>query len=105
MKKTSSQTEIAYRYLIDLLSDVEDKSHLSQLLEILMTEKEQQELINRLKIFAYLQQGSSQREISARLGVGIATVSRGAKVFRQYPIEELLPHLDKVIDVAQNDGT
>ncbi len=104
MKKNDSQMQ-TYRYLMDLLSNIEDRSHLSQLFEVLMTEKEQQELINRLKIFAYLQQGISQREISAKLGVGIATVSRGAKVFRRYPIEELLPHLDKVIDAAQDDGT
>ncbi len=97
MKQTETQKQTAYDYLITLLCKTEDRAHLSQLLSALMTEKEQQEFINRLKIFAYLQQGLPQREISRQLGVGIATVSRGAKAFRQYPIATLFPCLDDVL--------
>ncbi len=97
MKNTDNPIKSTQQYLIDLLSNTDDKSHLSGLLEAIMTEKEQEEIINRIKIFAYLQQGLPQREISAELGVGIATVSRGAKAFRHLPIDELFPNLDKVI--------
>ncbi len=97
MKKTENSKLSAHDYLINLFCESENEAEISQLLEALMTEKEQRELLNRLKIFAYLQQGVSQREISAKLGVGIATVSRGAKAFREYPIETLLPNLSKII--------
>ncbi len=98
MDKSDIQTDVAYQYLLNLLCDIDQQTHLSPLLDTIMTEKEQQELINRIKIFAYLQKGTPQREISSTLGVGIATVSRGAKAFRQYRIDELLPKLDSIID-------
>ncbi len=90
MKKTQ-------QYLIDLLAHTDNPSQLSGLLEAIMTEKELEEIINRIKIFSYLQQGLPQREISVKLGVGIATVSRGAKAYRHLPIDELFPNLDKII--------
>ncbi|MBP2279457.1 TrpR family trp operon transcriptional repressor [Psychrobacter sp. PL19] len=89
----------AYDYLLDLLLETNDKEQLSEILEALLTDKEQQELVNRLKIFALLHQGVTQREISARLGVGIATVSRGAKVFQQHQINELLPNISDKLKV------
>lgn len=87
----------AYDYLLNLLSETTDKSVLSAIFEALLTEKEQLELANRLTIFALLQQGVTQREISAQLGVGIATVSRGAKVFNQHHVDELLPNISQRI--------
>ncbi len=98
MNKSDIQKDAAYQYLINLLCEVNEQAHLSPLLDAIMTEKEQQEFINRIKIFAYLQKNTPQREISSKLGVGIATVSRGAKAFRQYPIADLLPKLDSIID-------
>lgn len=89
----------AYDYLLQLLTNTNDKVHLSEIFAALLTEKEQQELANRLRIFALLQQEVTQREISAQLGVGIATVSRGAKVFHQHQIDELLPDIGKNIDI------
>ncbi len=99
MKHTNTQTPSAndkhhtltYEDLLGLLQTSDDKRHLAHLLGALLTEKEQQELVNRLNIFALLQQGHSQRDISATLGVGIATVSRGAKVFHQQQLQDLLP--------------
>lgn len=85
----------AYDYLLGLLTHTDDKAQLSEIFAALLTEKEQTELANRLRIFALLQQGVTQREISAQLGVGIATVSRGAKVFHQHHIDELLPDIGK----------
>ncbi len=97
MAKENALADKAYDYLLDLLSSTTDKAQLSEILEALMTEKEQQEIVNRLRIFALLHQGVTQREISAQLGVGIATVSRGAKVFGQHNMDELLPNIDDEI--------
>ncbi|PIE48110.1 MAG: transcriptional regulator [Gammaproteobacteria bacterium] len=88
-------TKAAYQYLLMLLAENNDTKNLSQILEALLTDKEQHELANRLRIFALLQQGRPQREISEKLGVGIATVSRGAKAYQQLKVNELLPSLAK----------
>lgn len=83
----------AYTYLLDLLSQSNDKAVISQVLTALLTEKEQAEIANRILIFALLQQGLPQREIAERLGVGIATVSRGAKAYQVNDVANLLPNL------------
>lgn len=99
MLKEDNSSNRAYDYLLDLLIETNDKQQLSEIFDALMTEKEQQELGNRLNIFALLQQGITQREISSQLGVGIATVSRGAKVFQQHQIDELLPNIGDKLNV------
>lgn len=97
MPNPSNLSNSAYDYWLELLSNTTDKQQLAAIIAALMTTKEQQELQNRLKIFALLEQGVTQREISAQLGVGIATVSRGAKAYQQYPIAELLPEIGSKI--------
>lgn len=90
-----SNNQMAYQYLLNYLCDNNDKQKLEQMLNALLTQKEQQELANRVLIFAMLQQNKTQREISETLGVGIATVSRGAKAFQKHHIHELSPDLSK----------
>lgn len=92
MLTTDSQAT-AYTYLLDLLSQSSDKAFIEQLLTALLTDKEQTEIANRIQIFALLQQGLPQREIAERLGVGIATVSRGAKAYQVNDVANLLPNL------------
>ena len=41
------------------------------------------EVANRLQIFEMLEQGIPQRKIAERLGVGIATVTRGSKAYKK----------------------
>lgn len=90
---TDTPQHTAYDYLLTLLSDTHDRTRLTTLLDALLTDKEQSELANRIQIFALLQQGLPQREIAESLGVGIATVSRGAKAYQQHQIAALLPNL------------
>ena len=97
--QAKNQASDAYDYLLKLLVETDDRTRLSAIFNALMTEKEQTELANRLTIFALLQQGMTQREVSAQLGVGIATVSRGAKVFHQHQIDELLPDIGDKINI------
>lgn len=65
--------------LINLLCDITDPVEMSAAIEMILTDKEQQEVDKRLKIFNALEDKVAQREISAQLGVGIATVTRGSK--------------------------
>ena len=97
--QANNQVSDAYDYLLKLLVETNDKERLSAIFGALITDKEQTELTNRLTIFALLQQGMTQREISAKLGVGIATVSRGAKVFSQHQIDKLLPNIGEKIEI------
>lgn len=90
---TTANNISAHQYLITLLASTQDTTKVDELLNALLTDKELQELNNRLRIFALLQQGKPQREISETLGVGIATVSRGAKAYQQHNINQLLPNI------------
>lgn len=80
-------------FLFDLFCQTQDVEHMQQLFYALLTDKERKELVNRIQIFALLQQELPQREIAKRLGVGIATVSRGAKAYQINDVANLLPNL------------
>jgi len=56
--------------------------HMLGALKGLLTPYEQQELVNRLQIFELLSQGVSQRQVAQKLGVGIATVTRGSRALK-----------------------
>ena len=86
-------TTTPYTYLIELLQNSDDPTYIKNLLSAILTDKEQSEITNRIQIFALLQQGLPQREIAERLGVGIATVSRGAKAYQVNDVANLLPNL------------
>ncbi len=73
----------AYQSLLNHLGQMNDANDISALLETLLTDKEQLDISNRILIFDLLKQGVTQRVISQQLGVGIATVSRGAKALQQ----------------------
>lgn len=76
-----------------LLSKCQSEAQLALLLDALLTSKEKLELNNRIEILRRLGAGQTQREIASALGVGIATVSRGAKARAEghfQALEELL---------------
>lgn len=58
------------------------KAEMLDALDALLTPYEQQELVNRLEIFELLSSGMSQREVAKKVGVGIATVTRGSKALQ-----------------------
>jgi TrpR family trp operon transcriptional repressor len=65
-------------HLIDSFVQVQSKKEMEALLRSLLTEKELEELPKRLEIFKQLKKGISQHEIAEKMGVGIATVTRGS---------------------------
>ena len=74
----------AYQSLVQHLTQLTDSHEIEAVLAALLTDKELQEIANRVRIFDLLQQGVTQRAISQQLGVGIATVSRGAKALQRH---------------------
>lgn len=61
-QKTAEEMEVALRHLLTA----------SELLDV----------ANRLQIFEMLEQGVPQRQIAEKLGVGIATVTRGSNAMK-----------------------
>lgn len=79
-----------YQSLLTYLAECHDSANIEVLLDALLTDKEQHEIANRIRIFDLLERGVTQRDISEQLGVGIATVSRGAKAIQSHDISALL---------------
>lgn len=73
----------AYQSLVQHLTELTDSKDIEAVLSALLTDKELQDIANRVRIFDLLQQGVTQRVISQQLGVGVATVSRGAKALQR----------------------
>lgn len=65
--------------LLDHLLEADTRSEMSTRLAQLLTPSEYDEVVKRLQILRMLEQGIPQRKIAETLGVGIATVSRGAR--------------------------
>lgn len=80
----------SYQSLLNHLASCSDSNAIDALFSALLTHKEQQEIANRIYIFDLLERGVTQREISEQLGVGIATVSRGAKAMQTHDVNALL---------------
>ncbi|WP_108124117.1 Trp family transcriptional regulator [Saccharospirillum mangrovi] len=76
---TSSDLPDYKAELLDYLLAINDAQTLDAALESLLTPAEYVEITKRLQIFKMLRAGIPQRKIAETLGVGIATVSRGAR--------------------------
>lgn len=68
--------------LIEYLLAVQTPQDMEAALKALLTPAELSEITNRLQIIKLLEAGESQRRIAEKLGVGIATVSRGARALK-----------------------
>lgn len=72
-----------FKDVIELIYQTQDKAELEDLLIGMTTEKERQELPQRVEIVKRLLAGEPQHKIAADLGVGVATVTRGSKELSQ----------------------
>ena len=79
-----------YHSLLSHLANCTDSTEIEKLLSALLTNKEQHDIANRIRIFDLLDRGITQRDISEQLGVGIATVSRGARAMHSHDVSALL---------------
>lgn len=71
------------RHLVNHLLDQDSPEALEKALSDLLTASELDDVARRLQIIEMLAEGIPQRQIADRLGVGIATVSRGSNVLKQ----------------------
>ena len=71
------------RAFINLAQTARSEEELVQLAEAVLTPSEVTSILQRLKILDQIAEGTPHREISDTLGVGIATVSRGSRVFQE----------------------
>lgn len=65
--------------LIVKLLDIKTKQEMKDFLQGILTPKELVELPNRLQIIKMLKKGISHHDIAEKLGVGVATVTRGSR--------------------------
>lgn len=65
--------------LIELLLNIKTKADMEDLLLGILTPKELEEIPTRLAIVKLLKKGISQHVIAGKLGIGVATVTRGSK--------------------------
>ncbi|MCL5113912.1 MAG: trp operon repressor [Patescibacteria group bacterium] len=65
--------------LIETLLRIKTKDEMLDFLEGILTPKELMEVPKRLAIVKMLKKGISQRDISDKLSVGVATVTRGSR--------------------------
>jgi len=66
------------RKLVGKLVKTSNKKDMVDLLEALFTPQELRSIPRRLEIIRLIKKGMPQHDIAKKLGVGIATVSRGA---------------------------
>lgn len=74
---------VAMNLLIKTLFAVKNEEEMENILKGLFTPGEIEEFAQRIKIFKMLKDGVVQRTIAQELGVGIATVSRGARELKE----------------------
>ena len=72
-----------FDYFVKTLLSIENKKEMQNFLFGLLSKKELEDLPKRLQIVKMLKLGISQREISKKLEVGIATVTRGSKEIKR----------------------
>lgn len=79
-----------------LISRALAEGSLDAFMQITLTDKEREMLNERWRIFQLLRQGHTQRQVAEALAAGVATVTRGAKVYRDNKalIDKLLDSLE-----------
>ena len=65
--------------LIDLLLNIKTERGMEDFLLGILTPKELEEIPTRLQIVKMLKNGVRHHEIAERLGIGVATVTRGSR--------------------------
>lgn len=69
--------------LVKEFEKADSKEKLENLLKGLLTPSEIQELAERFRIVSLLKKGVAQHAIAKKLGIGVATVTRGSKEIKQ----------------------
>lgn len=78
----ADNSQLYIKELVQQLQSASDNGELEASLQSLLTPSELGEISKRLQIFKLLAEGVPQRQIAERLGVGIATVTRGSRALK-----------------------
>ena len=81
-------TEKKNNELIDCLLSLKTKEEMEAFLRGILTPQEYAEMPRRLEIFKMLHAGIPQHEIAKKIGVGIATVTRGSQEIKRGQIQK-----------------
>lgn len=73
------RSKVFFKELVDELLGIEAPEDMEDFLRGILTPAEIEEIPKRLQIIKLLKSGMPQKEIALKLGVGIATVTRGSK--------------------------
>lgn len=74
--------------LLESLLQIKSKEEMEAFLVSILTPQELAELPKRLEIFKMLKAGIPQHEIAKKLGVGVATVTRGSHELQRGQIQK-----------------
>lgn len=85
--------------LVELLLKIEDKQLMDAFLSSVLTPAEYEDIVSRLQLVKLLAQGVPQREISQKLGVSIAKVTRGSR-----ELQEKNNGFSKIFDTYYKNG-
>lgn len=69
--------------LVQVFLSVKNDEEMKNLLEGLLTPTELEEFVQRIEIVKLLKKGMGQHAIAKKLGIGVATVTRGAKEIKK----------------------
>lgn len=75
--------------LAEYLQQSDSPQSMRKVLEGLLTPAELHAISQRLQITRLLKAGVSQREVAKRLGVGIATVTRGSRALQAGKLDDI----------------
>ena len=88
--------------LLAVLADLRDPSQIARLLEDLLTPAEVSNVEERWELVKLLAAGLPQRGVAQRLGAGIATVSRGARILK-YGVGGFDLAFDRLVTLGRPD--
>jgi len=69
--------------LVEVLLKINSEEEMYLFLQGILTPKELDEIPTRLQIVKMLKQGVAQHKIAEKLGIGVATVTRGSKEIQE----------------------
>lgn len=72
-----------FNQLRDFLVQIRSKEEMENLLLGILTPRELDEIATRLEIVKLLKKGVAQQKIAEKLGVGVATVTRGSREIKR----------------------
>jgi TrpR family transcriptional regulator, trp operon repressor len=76
-------------HLIQLVLKLKDKDEAEEFYKVMFTPKEFEQLKMRIQILQLLKKGIPHHEIAAKLKIGVATVTRGSNMLKQFDFKIL----------------